>query len=100
MTGAQESGNKLFMCIVTENPFVPFCILGILLATSCHAPYGNHVSTFFVDWCKTIQYPYMYVLPLGGLPFSTYAPRGVGGVKPPIYFHCVLHAKKEVGGSR
>ena len=29
-----------------------------------------------------------------GLPFSTYAPRGVGGVKPPIHFHCVLHAKR------
>ena len=28
-----------------------------------------------------------------GLPFSTYAPRGMGGVKPPIHFHCVLHAK-------
>ena len=31
---------------------------------------------------------------LGGLPFSTCAPRGVGGVKPPIHFHCVFHAKR------
>ena len=29
-----------------------------------------------------------------GLPFSTYAPRGAGGVKPPIYFYCVLQAKR------
>ena len=29
-----------------------------------------------------------------GLPFSTYAPRGPGGVKPPIQFHCELHAKR------
>ena len=29
-----------------------------------------------------------------GLPFSTYAPSGVGEVKPSIHFHCVLHAKK------
>ena len=31
---------------------------------------------------------------LRGLPLSMYAPRGVGGVKPPIHFHCVLHAKR------
>ena len=29
-----------------------------------------------------------------GLPFSTYTPRKGGGVKPPIHFHCVLHAKR------
>ena len=31
-----------------------------------------------------------------GLPFSTYAPKGGGGggVKPPIHFHYVLHAKR------
>ena len=35
----------------------------------------------------------------GGLPLGTYAPRGwVGRVKPPIHFHCVLHAKREGGG--
>ena len=33
-----------------------------------------------------------------GLPFNTYAPKcvcvgGGGGVKPPIHFHCVLHAE-------
>ena len=33
-----------------------------------------------------------------GLAFSTYAPRGVGGVKPPIHFHCVLPAKIGRGG--
>ena len=32
-----------------------------------------------------------------GLQFSTYAPRGVGGFKPPIHFHCVLHAKRGRG---
>ena len=32
-----------------------------------------------------------------GLPFSTYAPRGGGGVKPPIHFHCVLRAKRGRG---
>ena len=33
-----------------------------------------------------------------GLPFSTYAPRGGGeGFKPPIHFHCVLHAKRGRG---
>ena len=31
------------------------------------------------------------------LPFSMYAPRGVGGFKPPIHFHCVLHAKRGRG---
>ena len=32
---------------------------------------------------------------LGGLPFSTYAPRGgwVGGVKPP-HFHCISYVKR------
>ena len=30
------------------------------------------------------------------LPFSTYAPRG-RGVKSPIHFHCVLHAKRGDG---
>ena len=29
-----------------------------------------------------------------GLPLSTYASRGVGGVKPPIHFHCVVHAQR------
>ena len=34
-----------------------------------------------------------------GLPFITYAPRGGGGgSKPPIHFHCVLHAKRGGGG--
>ena len=28
------------------------------------------------------------------LSCSTYAPRGVGEVKPPIHFHCILHAKR------
>ena len=38
----------------------------------------------------------------GGLPLSTYAPRGVGaGVKSPIHLHCALHAKRwGVGGGR
>ena len=31
-----------------------------------------------------------------GLPLITYAYRG-GGVKPPIHFHCVLHAKRWEG---
>ena len=35
---------------------------------------------------------------LWGLPFSTYAPRGVGGVKPPLHFHCELHAKRRLVG--
>ena len=35
---------------------------------------------------------------LWGLPFSTYAPRGGGGFKSPIHFHCVLHAKRGGGG--
>ena len=34
----------------------------------------------------------------GGLPLITYAPRGRGGVKPPIQFYCVLHAKRGGGG--
>ena len=34
-----------------------------------------------------------------GLPLITYAPMGRGGgVKRPIHFHCVLHAKR--GGGR
>ena len=34
-----------------------------------------------------------------GLPLITYAPRGRGGgVKPPIHFYCVLHAKRGGGG--
>ena len=32
-----------------------------------------------------------------GLPLITYAPRGLGGSKPPIHFHCVLHAKRGGG---
>ena len=33
-----------------------------------------------------------------GLPLITYAPRGGGGgSKPPIHFHCVLHAKRGEG---
>ena len=32
-----------------------------------------------------------------GLPLITYAPRGRGGVKPPIHFYCVLHAKRGEG---
>ena len=38
---------------------------------------------------------------LRGLPFSTYAPGGGGGggLKPPIHFHCVLHAKRGWVGS-
>ena len=35
---------------------------------------------------------------LRGLPLITYAPRGRGGVKPPIHFYCVLHAKRGGGG--
>ena len=31
---------------------------------------------------------------VGGLPLITYAPRGRGGVKPPIHFYCLLHAKR------
>ena len=48
--------------------------------------------------CKGL---YMILLQLPfyprGLPFSTYAPSGVGRVKTPIHFHCVLHAKRGVG---
>ena len=33
-----------------------------------------------------------------GFPFSTYTPRGRGGIKSPIHFHCVLHAKQGGGG--
>ena len=33
-----------------------------------------------------------------GLPFSMYASRGSGGVKSPLHFHCVLHAKMGGGG--
>ena len=39
---------------------------------------------------------------LRGLSLITYAPRetgGGGGVKPPIHFYCVLHAKTG-GGAR
>ena len=33
-----------------------------------------------------------------GFPFSMYAPRGTGeGVKSPIHFHCILHAKRVRG---
>ena len=35
---------------------------------------------------------------VGGLPFSTYAPKGKGGIKPPIHFPCVLHVKTLGGG--
>ena len=39
---------------------------------------------------------YVLVIPLWGLPFSTYAPIGEeAGVKSPIHFHCILHAKRE-----
>ena len=39
-------------------------------------------------------------VPVRGLPLSTYATRGGGGggVKSPIHFHCVLHAKRGGGG--
>ena len=33
-----------------------------------------------------------------GIPLITYAPRGREGVKPPIHFYCVLHAKRGEGG--
>ena len=33
-----------------------------------------------------------------GLPSITYAPRGRGGVKSPIHFYCVFHAKRGGGG--
>ena len=35
-----------------------------------------------------------------GLPLITYAPRGRGGVKSPIHFHCVLYAKRGGGGPK
>ena len=39
------------------------------------------------------------IVHLRGLPLITYAPRGRGGgVKPPIHFYCVLHAKVGGGG--
>ena len=35
-----------------------------------------------------------------GHPLIKYAPKGRGGVKSPIHFHCVLHAKKGGKGDR
>ena len=37
---------------------------------------------------------YIYIYIYRGLPLITYAPSGVGGLKPPLHFHCVLHAKR------
>ena len=41
---------------------------------------------------------YCKVKGIRGLPLITYAPRGGGGVKSPIYFYCVLHTKRGGGG--
>ena len=42
--------------------------------------------------------PVLKIEPLRGLPSITYGPMGRGGgIKPPVHFYCVLHAKRGVG---
>ena len=48
----------------------------------------NKIVLSFSDLTKIVR----------GLPLTTYAPRGGGGVKSPIHFQCVLHAKRGGGG--
>ena len=50
--------------------------------------------------CPSSDFRCIQKMLLRGLPLITYAPRGVGGVKPPIHFHCVFTCKKGVGGFR
>ena len=48
--------------------------------------------------CHMITNLYKSFMTIRGLPLITYAPRERGGVKSPIHFHCVLHAKRGGGG--
>ena len=68
-----ETVNKKFLTFgVRENP--PF-----------------HISFIYAI---QVRFQHFFFFFFRGLPFSTYAPRRVGGVNPPIHFHCVLHAKR------
>ena len=42
--------------------------------------------------------PFPLKVAWSGISLITYAPRGGRGSKPPIHFHCVLHAKRGKGG--
>ena len=73
-----------------------------VLAHFCQADLQN-IEIQFLKECLRRRHLEMGVDPCspvnpGGLPLITYAPRGRGGVKAPIHFHCVLHAKRGGGG--
>ena len=54
--------------------------------------------TFYYEIAQRIEMT-KFLIGVRGLPLITYAPRGGGGgVKSPIHFHCVLHAKRGGGG--
>ena len=49
-------------------------------------------------WFGGLRFEVWVCYLVGGLPLITYAARGRGrGVKSPIHFHCVLHAKRGGG---
>ena len=59
----------------------------------------SHNAVTYVDILLNSK---IVIVLLWGLPLITYAHRGRGGgggVKPPIHFYCVLHAKRGGGGA-
>ena len=53
----------------------------------------------FIQNLSIVTKPYeRLALNIRGIPFSTYVSTGRWGVKSPILFHCVLHAKRGEGG--
>ena len=70
------------------NPFQLVCVL-------CNSVHILGQVNFCIRGVDVLCKPSQGV---GDLPLITYAPRGRGGVKSPIHFHCVLHAKSGVEG--
>ena len=62
---------------------------GVLLLSICLGSQDCLVRNWIPYHCN--------ILDIRGLPLITYAPRGRGGVKSRIHFHCVLHAERGEG---